>query len=133
MKKILLVGMLAPLFAQAQWNVNLYGGFANYFGDLQDKAYTTQQANGSFGAGLQYDLTGHFSVLSTLTYGRVSAADGYSDKAILRARNLNFETAIGELNLLLEYNLLDLREHKLTPYVFAGAAVYHFNPYSYDT
>jgi len=133
MKKILLVGMLLPLMTQAQWNVNLYGGFSNYFGDLQERPFTTNQAGGSFGAGLQYDLTGHFSVLSNLTYGRVSAADGYATKADHRARNLNFETVIGEWNLLAEYNLFDPRQHKLTPYVFAGIAVYHFNPYSYDS
>jgi hypothetical protein len=133
MKKILLAGMLCPLMTQAQWNVNLFGGFSNYFGDLQQKAYTTQQSNGSFGAGLQYDVTGHFSLLSNLTYGRVSAADGYATKSDLRARNLNFETVIAEWNLLAEYDLFDLRSHRLTPYVFAGVAVYHFNPYAYDT
>ena len=133
MKKILLVGMLFPLFSQAQWNVNLFGGFSNYIGDLQSKAYTTQQSNGSFGAGLQYDLTGHLSFLSNLTYGRISAADGYSQKADLRARNLNFESVIGEWNLLAEYNILDLQTHKVTPYVFAGIAIFHFNPYAYDT
>lgn len=133
MKRIFLVGMLFPLFAHAQWNVNLFGGFSNYIGDLQSSRYTTSQSNGSFGAGLQYDLSGHFSLLSNLTYGRISAADGYSNQADLRARNLNFESVIGEWNLLLEYNLLDLREHRWTPYVFGGVALFHFNPYAYDT
>jgi hypothetical protein len=133
MKKILLAGMLFPLFTQAQWNVNLFGGFSNYIGDLQSKAYTTQQSHGSFGAGLQYDVTGHFSLLSNLTYGRISAADSYSQKADLRARNLSFESVIGEWNLLAEYNILDLQSHRLTPYVFVGLAVFHFNPYAYDT
>jgi hypothetical protein len=132
MKKFLLVGMLFPLLSYAQWHVNLFGGFSNYIGDLQSKGYTTQQSNGSFGAGLQYDLSGHFSLLSNLTYGRVSAADGYSPKADLRARNLNFESQIVEGNILAEYNLLDLNEHRLTPYVFAGVALYHFDPYVYS-
>jgi hypothetical protein len=133
MKRIFLVGMLFPLFAHAQWNVNLFGGFSNYIGDLQSSRYTTSQSNGSFGAGLQYDLSGHFSLLSNLTYGRISASDGYSNQADLRARNLSFESVIGEWNLLLEYNLLDLREHRWTPYVFGGVALFHFNPYAYDT
>lgn len=132
MKKILLVGMLFPLLAQAQWNVNLYGGFSNYIGDLQSSGYTTAQSNGSFGAGLQYDLSGHFSLLSNLTYGRISAADGYSNKADLRARNLNFESVVGEWNVLAEYNLLSLQTHRVTPYVFGGVAIFHFNPYAYD-
>lgn len=133
MKKILLAGVLCPLLAHAQWNVNLFGGFANYIGDLQSKVYTTQQSNGAFGAGLQYDLSDHFSVLGNGSFGRISAADGYSNQADLRARNLNFESKIYEGNLLLEYNLFDLHSHKLTPYLFAGAALFHFNPYAYDT
>lgn len=133
MKKILFMGMLFPLFAQAQWKVNVFGGFSNYMGDLQSNPYTTSQSNGSLGAGLQYDFSSHFSLLSNLTYGRISAADGYSNQADLRARNLNFESVIGEWNLLAEYNLLDLTAHRLSPYLFAGIALFHFNPYSYDS
>lgn len=133
MKRIFLVGILFPLLTHAQWNVNLYGGFSNYSGDLQSSKYTTSQSNGAFGAGIQYDLSGHFSLLSNLSYGRISAADGYSKQADLRARNLNFESVITEWNVLLEYNLLDLRVHRLTPYVFGGVALFHFNPFSYDT
>jgi len=133
MKKLFLAALLLPLFSQAQWNVNLFGGFSNYNGDLQSQVYTTQQAFLSFGAGIQYDLNPHFSLLSNLTYGKVGASDSYAHQADLRARNLSFQTAIGEWNVLVEYNLFDLRSHKITPYVFAGAAVYHFNPYAYDT
>ncbi len=133
MKKLLLVAMLSPLLTQAQWNVNLFGGFSNYNGDLQSQNYTTQQAHLSFGAGIQYDLNPHFALLSNLTYGKVGAADSYSPFADLRARNLSFQTDIGELNVLLEYDLFDIRNHRVTPYVFVGAAVYHFNPYAYDT
>ena len=133
MKKLLLAVVLLPLFSQAQWNVNLFGGFSNYVGDMQHRPYTTTESNGSFGAGLQYDLSGHFSILSNLTYGKVSASDARDNKTNNRARNLSFETKIGEWNLLLEYNLLDLQEHRLTPYAFAGIAVYHFDPYAFDS
>ena len=120
--------MLFPLLADAQWNVNLFGGFSNYIGDLQSSSSTTSQAHGAFGAGLQYDWNPHVSLLSNLTYGRISAADGYSKQADLRARNLNFESVIGEWNLLLEYNVLDLQEHRVTPYFFAGVALFHCDP-----
>jgi hypothetical protein len=122
-----------PLVTQAQWNVNVFGGFANYIGDLQSSPYTTQQAHLAGGIGLEYDLTQHFSLLSNITFGKVGASDEYSSQADLRARNLSFETDISELNLLAEYNLLSLRSHKFTPYAFAGIAVYHFNPYAFDT
>ncbi|MBS1665019.1 MAG: outer membrane beta-barrel protein [Bacteroidetes bacterium] len=133
MKKILLVGLLFPLLTQAQWNVNLFGGFSNYIGDLQHRPYSTTEANGSFGAGLQYDLSGHFSVLTNFTYGKLSASDARDNKLNNRARNLSFETKITEWNLLLEYNLFDLRTHRITPYAFAGVAIYHFDPYAFDS
>jgi hypothetical protein len=134
MKRLILAAtVLFPLLTQAQWNVNLFGGFANYFGDLQSSPYTTQQAHFAGGVGLQYDLNSHFSLLSNLNLGKVGASDAYSPQADLRARNLSFQTSISELNLLAEFNLLDLRSHKVTPYIFAGIAVYHFNPYAYDS
>jgi hypothetical protein len=120
-------------FVHAQWHVNLFGGFANYFGDLQSKTYTTQQSHTAFGAGLQYDLTGHVSLLTNLNIGKVGASDAYAIQADLRARNLSFQTQVVEWNFLGEYNLLDLNVHKFTPYGFVGIAVYHFNPYAYDT
>src|SRR5450631_463055 len=133
MKKFLLLGMLTPVFVQAQWHVNLFGGFANYFGDLQSKAYTTQQSHGAIRAGLQYDLSHHVSLLTNLTYGKVGASDRYNQKSDLIARNLSFQSNILEANFLVEYNLLSLDKHRFTPYVFAGAAIYHFNPYATDT
>ncbi|HMH24271.1 MAG TPA: DUF6089 family protein [Puia sp.] len=133
MKKFLLLGMLMPFFAHAQWHVNLFGGFSNYFGDLQSKPYTTSQGHGAFGAGLQYDLNGHLSVLSNFTYGKIGAADKYNTKADLKARNLSFQSNLIEWNVLGEYNLLSLDKNRFTPYVFAGIAVYHFNPFAFDT
>ncbi len=133
MRKFLLVAMLCPIFTQAQWHVNVLGGFSNYIGDLQSKAYTTEQSHGAFSLGLQYDLNAHFSILGNGSYGRVGASDKYSPQADLRARNLSFQSKIYEGNFLLEYNLLDLNEHRITPYAFAGGAIYHFNPYAYDS
>lgn len=133
MRKFLLVAMLFPILTQAQWHVNVLGGFSNYIGDLQSKAYTTQQSHTAISAGLQYDLSSHFSILGNGSYGVVGASDAYSPQADLRARNLSFQSRIYEGNFLLEYNLLDLNKHKFTPYAFAGVAIYHFNPYAFDS
>ena len=133
MKKFLLMGMLIPVLVQAQWHVNLLGGFSNYIGDLQSRAYTTQQAHFAFSGGLQYDFSPHLSLLGNLSYGKVSASDAYASKPLVVARNLSFQSKIYEGNLLLEYNLLDLNEHRFTPYAFAGIALYHFNPYAFDS
>lgn len=133
MKKFLLLGMMFPTLVHAQWHVNLLGGFSNYIGDLQSKGYTTQQAHFAFSGGLQYDLSPHFSILGNASYGKVGASDAYSSKPDVRARNLSFQSKIYEGNLLLEYNLFDLNERKWTPYLSAGFALYHFNPYAFDS
>jgi len=133
MKKLIFLALLLPSLVQAQrWHINLYGGFSNYSGDLQSQLFTLDQSYASFGAGAQYDLTPKFSLLSNFTYGQVGASDVYN-KPSLQARNLSFRSTIMEWNVLAEYNFMDLTRHRFTPYVFAGIAAYHFDPYAYDS
>jgi uncharacterized protein DUF6089 len=132
MKKLFFLILLSPVFLQAQWHVNLFGGFSNYSGDLQSKFFTLDQSYAAFGASAQYDLTEHFSILSGFNLGHVGAADKFN-KPDLQPRNLSFQSKIAEGNIMGEYNLFDINEKRFTPYVFAGLAVYHFNPFAYDT
>jgi hypothetical protein len=133
MKKILLIGIIVPSFLQAQrWHVNLSGGISNYSGDLQSKAFTLDQSFAAFALGAQYDLTPNISVLSNISLMKVGAADKYN-KPSLVFRNLSFQTQILEWNVLGEYNLFDITRSRFTPYVNAGIAIYHFNPYAFDS
>jgi hypothetical protein len=134
MKRLLvLTFVFVPFLTFSQrLHLNLFGGFSNYEGDLQGKPFTLDQSNGAFGGGLSYDVTNHFSVRTGLVYGSIQA-DDKKNKPSLQPRNLNFKSKILEGNLLFEYNLLDMNYRKFTPYIFGGVAVYHFNPYSYDT
>jgi hypothetical protein len=133
MKKLLVLGLLFPCILNAQrWHINVYGGISNYEGDLQNKVFTLDQSYAAFGGGLQYDLTRNFSILGNLSVGHVGASDAFN-KPDLQPRNLSFQSQILEANLLGEYTFLDLRHNRLSPYVFAGLAVFHFNPYTFDT
>jgi opacity protein-like surface antigen len=134
MRKLLSLCLLFPVisFSQQRLHVTLFGGFSNYQGDLQERAFTFDQSNGSFGAGLKYDITPHISVRSGFNYGKVQGNDKLN-KPTLQPRNLSFETKILELNLLGEYTFFDLDQRRFSPYVFGGIAVFRFNPYAYDT
>ena len=134
MKRILCLIVLIPALATAQnrLQLTLSGGFANYYGDLQSKPLTLDQAHGAFGLGLKYDITEHFAVRGGLTYARVSA-DDKNNKASLQFRNLNFHTRLLEANIMAEYALFSLQDRKFTPYAFAGLAVFRFNPYTFDS
>jgi len=133
MKRLIWIGFFVPSLLQAQrLHLNLFGGFSNYSGDLQSKPFTLDQSYASFGLGVQYDLTPKFSVLSNLNYLHVGAADQFNKQSLV-PRNLSFQTDLFEWNAMLEYNFFDLNRSHVTPYVFAGLGVFHFDPYAYDS
>ncbi len=126
-----LISLFTAYGARAQkFSVTLFAGTSNYQGDLQDKRLTFNQAHFAGGLGLSYDLTDHFSIRSGITFGKVSADDKLGRN---KERNLNFASSLREEHLGLQYYITPLAEHALTPYVFAGIALYHFDPYTYDT
>src|SRR4030095_8015554 len=47
-------------------------------------------------------------------------------------RNLSFQSPVSEFSLVGEFNTFDLDNKKWTPYVFAGIAVFRYNPYTFD-
>ena len=129
---LLLLTFPIVINAQTRLHANLFGGFANYYGDLQDKSLTLDQSNGALGVGLKYDVTDHLAVRTGFLYGKI-AGDDKRNKASLQFRNLNFQTKIFEWNVLAEYNFFDLNDRKFSPYVFGGLALFHFNPFTYDS
>jgi Domain of unknown function (DUF6089) len=133
MKAIFLSLLIIPGMVHAQrWHLNITGGVSNYSGDLQDKAYTFDQSNFAFGAGAQYDITRNFSVISNINFMKLSASDQFN-KPDLVFRNLSFQSNLAEWNLLAEYTFLDINRYKFSPFLFGGIAVFHYNPYAYDT
>jgi hypothetical protein len=118
---------------QAQrWHVNVTGGLSNYSGDLQDKAYTFDQSFFAFGAGAQYDITRNFSAISNIMVMKIGASDQFNSPDLV-ARNLSFQSQVLEWNLLGEYTFFDITRKAFSPFVFGGIAVFHYNPYAYDT
>jgi hypothetical protein len=82
------------------------------------------------GVGLSFDVAKQFSIRTAIKIGKVSADDAKGRNA---ARNLNFSTNIAEFAVDGQYFFKPLGEHPLTPYIFLGLAVYHFNPYTFDS
>jgi opacity protein-like surface antigen len=128
---VLLFSLVALLSnAQNGLNLNLFLGTSNYSGDLQDKRFTFSQAHLAGGIGLSYDITNHLSVRTAFKIGKISADDKLGKN---KARNLNFSSGLTEGDLDVQYLITPLGEHVLTPYVFAGVAVYHYDPYTFDS
>lgn len=135
MKYLLLLLMAAaPFFSNAQkLHADLFAGITTYQGELQGKRFTVDQSNIAVGLGASYDLTEKFIVRSGFTYGVLEGTDKKNTTAKdVALRNLSFKSAVTELHVGLEYNFFRLEGKSLTPYVFAGVAAYHFNPYTND-
>lgn len=132
--KIYLLSFFSCFFALAvnaqDFHLNLYLGVSNYQGDLQDKRFTFQQSHLAGGAGITYDLNDHFSLRTALILGKVSGDDKLGRN---KQRNLNFNSAITEGHLGIQYYITPMLQYSLTPYVFAGISLYHFDPYTRDT
>ena len=135
MPRILFSLLFLPctIFAQKQVNLTLFGGFSNYSGDLQAKQFTLNQSHAAFGAGLSYEIMPKLLVRGGLTLGKLSADDKYSPKPLNKLRNLNFTSVLYDASVLADYSLFDLSYKNITPYAFAGIAMFGFNPYTFDS
>lgn len=73
---------------------------------------------------------------NTLSAGRFSAADRFSNDAFLQHRNLSVRTFVAELSTQLVFNFLPYEiggntpgmTFPFTPYIFAGGGFYYFSP-----
>ena len=131
--KILFLSICAFLFihfVNAQnFHLDLYAGASTYKGDLQDKAFSFSQSRLAGGIGLSYRVTDNFYLRTALILGKISADD---KKGKNKNRNLNFTSSLTEGNLEVLYFISPLSVRSLSPYVFAGLSVFHFDPYTYD-
>ena len=114
-------------------HLGIYGGLSAYSGELVDKPFPGhKQTKKAFGLSLNYEISDHLRLSGRMTFAKVGGADSLGKSASLKLRNLSFESAINEFSLLTEYYLFDLNETNYSPYVFAGIAIYHFDPYAND-
>lgn len=110
-----------------------YGiGAAGYDGDLMEKATPFNQTDLATSVGLQFHLTNQFSPILTASFMRVGADDKKNNDVLLRARNLNFKSMIWDVNAGFQFNFFNPAVMRLSPYVYVGVGVFHFNPYTID-
>jgi len=120
-----------PLAAAAQnFHFAARLGIANYQGDLQAKSVTFNQAKFLGSLGAMYDLSEHFTARTYFTLTSLQA-DDKKGTAAMKARNLNFQTKLWDIELGAQYNILSLNDSWWTPYIFAGVGLFHFNPFTH--
>ncbi|MFM2223909.1 MAG: hypothetical protein RJA07_111 [Bacteroidota bacterium] len=109
-----------------------HAGLANYVGDLVPSFYYTNQSKPWNGITARWNYNLHWSVKANLDYGVVSGDDKKSGIPSRYIRNLSFKSAIQELSIMGEINILPFHAYKtkknFTIYATGGIAVFHFNP-----
>jgi hypothetical protein len=109
----------------------VFTGTLNYQGDLKPNSFTLSHASPAFGAGLKKPLSKWLALTAGVMSGRIEAADKWN-RDYLKPRNLSFTTSLQEAFTALEINMPGVVSGKIVPYMYAGVAVFHFNPYTYD-
>ncbi len=105
-------------------------GIASYVGDLINSNTAFQQSSYAVSAGLNYMLSGHFNARFDLGFHNVQGYDSKSGGAHPE-RNLSFRSNILEFSVGADYTVINLDNHRFSPYLFAGIGFFHFNPRAY--
>lgn len=127
---LLMLLLLSFALSAQRIHVGLFGGLSAYNGDLTEKLFQKKSINGVIGITGNYELTDNIILRAGFTYTVVGAADRFNKDSGLIIRNLSFETSIYEFSGMVEYYLNNLYERRFSPYVFAGLAAFHFDPYT---
>lgn len=107
-------------------------GASNYQGDLVPVMFDARATHLNVGILTRYNPTERFTFGLSANYGHLSGYDKwYTTDEDRIERNLHFETVLWEFAGRMDYNLVTLgygQERGTIPYVFAGLAVFKFNP-----
>jgi hypothetical protein len=144
LKKLILSALALLAFAtysSAQdKEFGVFLGTTEYQGDLSKNAVDFKEIKPGFGILGRYYFGPRFDVQGGLNYGFIGGNDANNytgqnmsgDAKDLVIRNLNFHSNIFEISARAELNLLpyisNSKRYKFAPYLFAGVALYHFNP-----
>jgi Domain of unknown function (DUF6089) len=114
------------------WMGEFQIGAAAYNGDLTQNAFSFHRIRPAAGINVKYNSNDFVDFRIGVSWGIVTADDRFNKDHGLRTRNLNFTSNIFEIHAGVEANLVDPENHLAFPYLFAGAGIFHFNPYSFD-
>lgn len=111
--------------------LSFFAGVINYQGDLNPNSFSFVHSNFAKGIIFKKPINRWFTFRAGVNIGKIEAADAWN-RDYLKSRNLSFTTDIKEAYAGLDISLLDLTVKKISPYIYGGFSVFHFNPWSKD-
>lgn len=112
--------------------IGVFGGVANYYGDLTQDYVVWDESHPAYGGFIKYNFNYRSGLKLDVIHGTISAADANSDRADQLLRNLSFTSDVTEVALVFEYSFPGMFPKELrmpfSPYANVGIAGFHFNP-----
>jgi hypothetical protein len=131
---VLLICLPIAGFAQMRdktWELGLFGGLSNYQGDLAPDIIMSE-SHPAIGLAIVRNISPYFSYGLHATYGQISGND--NNFKSLQTRDLSFYSNIFEISPQIEFNFfpfaigINNNKKNVTPYVYSGLSLFHFDP-----
>ena len=121
---------VSPVQAQKS-EVGVSVGTMFYLGELNhDKPFAFDKFHIAGGLAYRYNISPRWAIKASFLFGEVSASDAKTNRG--NTRNLSFSSPITDFSVVAELNFLQLYTSSgsnfFTPYIFAGASVFSFDP-----
>ena len=113
--------------------IGIFLGGSYYTGDLNPSGHFNRFTRPAAGVLYRVNMNPRISAKAIASAGILEGDDAYSKNESHHNRNLSFKSKIFEFAVEGEFNFLPFTTGSkklsvVTPYVFGGVAVYHFNP-----
>jgi len=144
--------VFSPQSKSQTLDAGVFGGGAYYLGDI-NPGYHFVGSQAAYGGFFRFNYKDRWGFRLSATRGKLKADDAYFNEIdvvqtylsndfdiddpnliyyIVSPRGLSFETDITEISFLVELNFFPFfvgsRKNTWTPYIFAGGAMYLYNP-----
>jgi hypothetical protein len=130
--------LILPLgaFGQKELEIGLFGGFANYQGDLVAPHIEFSETKFSYGVFARYHLSEKVKFKLNGYFGFISGSDENNTGTALRNRGWSFESTLQEVAVTAEYHPIGrsrlgetgIFRKQISPYAFAGAGMVIMTP-----
>lgn len=133
MRKLLsIILFVSVLPAKAQFTeLGLFAGGTHFLGDVGNQHMHLPQGWAG-GIAFRYQFNNHYGVRFLGNIGTLANNDASSNWIAKQNRNQQFKSSIWEAGVLLEINFFEFvtgsKKMNHSPYIFAGLAVFGFNP-----
>lgn len=123
--------LFLSLHAQ-QSHIGLFTGLSYYSGELSENHADISELHFALGVQYRYEISRYVALRTGLHFGKISGSDANSRQTMQQDRNLSFHSKLSELQFIGEFSLFRIvfehRNYIISPYLFGGLAVFHFNP-----